>query len=65
MTELIKCSRCSAQYTPGDWVRGYKTFTGGETTPGDFHKISEVPKDSCPVCLKHKDAPGPVRWRYT
>jgi len=45
----VVCQNCAAEFAPGKWVRGFYATRGTDTS--QFHKMSEVPADECPMCL--------------
>lgn len=56
LSELVHCRVCDARYSPGEWVRGFRTCDGlSKTSTGRFVGCSKVPNDHCPICLSHKD----------
>lgn len=47
----VTCRWCKAEYKPENWVRGYD-LSAGTTLPRNFHAVSNVPDNNCPLCLK-------------
>jgi NMD protein affecting ribosome stability and mRNA decay len=47
----LVCQRCEAEYSDGEWVRGYYSGTG--TTNLVFNEVAKIAQDCCPIC-SHK-----------
>jgi hypothetical protein len=43
----VVCHNCFAEYSPGNWCRGYS-----EGTSGNFIPVTKVLDNCCPICGK-------------